>query len=40
MDEATLSARARLGGKVAKLLKRGKAVDDQLSIDVLAETIR
>ena len=34
------SARAALGEKCAKLLQKGKALDDQLQVDLVAEAIR
>lgn len=34
------SARAKLGSKALKYLKRGKPVDDQVIVDVLVEVIR
>ncbi|XP_067937009.1 sperm flagellar protein 2-like [Watersipora subatra] len=39
-NEPVLTPRAKLGGKALKLLKRGKPVDDQLTVDILAEAIR
>lgn len=35
-----MTPRAKLGGKAARLLKRGKPVDDALSVEILAEAIR
>lgn len=32
--------RAKLGSKAFRLLKKGKPVDDQLTVDILAEAIR
>ena len=34
------SARAALGEKCAKLLQKGKALDDQLQVELVAEAIR
>lgn len=39
-DEPMQTTRAKLGGKALKMLKKGKAVDDQLSVDILADAIR
>lgn len=38
--KSELSARAKLGGKAVRLLKKGKPVDDQLIVDILVEEIR
>ena len=39
-DEPVLTPRAKLGGKALRMLKKGKPVDDQLSVDILADAIR
>ena len=34
------TARAKLGSKALKFLKKGRPVDDQIVVDVITETIR
>lgn len=34
------SDRAKLGLKATRLLKRGRAVDDQLTVDIIIEAIK
>ncbi len=34
------SERAKLGMKAARLLKRGRPVDDQLTVDIIIEAIK
>jgi len=34
------TARARLGGKAQRCLKKGQAVEDQVLVDILTEAIR
>ncbi len=35
-----LSERAKLGQRALKLLKRARAVDDQLTVDIITDAIR